>query len=453
MNEVVNVFRTYNNSVFNISIIGLGQFANKEDKAFAYLLAQLAEHNFYINMNPINAEECFCILQISGKDKKTNEVYNFYYNIQDLMYLIDLSSKTNISVVGIIVMKIVSMLICRIKTLYKAIVLDLDDTLWDGTLSEDGIEQIKYNQTTKNGIQYKQFANFVKALADNLGIYVAVCSRNDSTIVSNAIETLEESAFPLKHSIDCVVANNNEKSVNIKEIANSLSILPSSIVFIDDNKLVRDEVKSSIPEICVPNWNTHEDLITLLSIGCIFDRYELSLNAQSRRKQYKMIQVMRSMKRHPVLSVKRIDDVNHNIATKLYKKTNQFNMSQLNGNFNSNVKSVCFEICRENGESLGVCSAISYIIEKDRVRIENWAISCRFFEIGIEELILIYLIEKACGKQIVFRYCKNGYNRKATAFVENNNEFGYNDNAYVEFKYTLYSKERLISKTNLKMVE
>ena len=68
------------------------------------------------------------------------------------------------------------------------------------------------------------------------------------------------------------------------------------------------------------DWNTHEELTTLLSVGCVFDRCELSLNAQNRRKQYKMIQVLRSSNHLPVLHVKAIRDTTHIIAEKLYKK-------------------------------------------------------------------------------------------------------------------------------------
>ena len=67
-------------------------------------------------------------------------------------------------------MKIIAMFICRLKILYKAIVLDLDDTLWNGTLSEEGIDKIIANQKTITGAQYIRFANFVKVLVDSLGI-------------------------------------------------------------------------------------------------------------------------------------------------------------------------------------------------------------------------------------------------------------------------------------------
>lgn len=452
IDNVINAFRVYNESLFNVNIQGLGLFANKEDRTFAYLLSQLANYGFTVNLNSDDEEECFCVLTIIGENQKTGEVYNFCYNVQDFLCLIDLSSKTKVSVLCIMVMKIIAMFICRLKTLYKAVVLDLDDTLWNGTLSEESIDQIIANQRTATGAHYIRFANFVKVLADSLGIYIAICSRNDSKMVSKAMDVLDEEIFPLKNNIDCIVANDNDKSSNIKEIAASLSILPKSIVFIDDNELIRDEVRNNIPGICVPNWNTHEELITLLSVGCIFDRYELSLNAQGRRKQYKMIQVLRSNNHLPVLHVKAIRDPNHIIAEKLYKKTNQFNMSQQNSLFSKDVISVYFEMYRPTGESLGICSAISYIIDDNMIAVENWAISCRFFEIGLEDLVLMYLVEKADGKRLMFKYCKNEYNGKATSMIANNEEFKcVGKNRYIKYSYTQSTKEKLRSKTNLEI--
>ncbi len=64
-------------------------------------------------------------------------------------------------------------------------------------------------------------------------------------MVSKAMDVLDEEIFPLKNNIDCIVANDNDK-IGYKEIAASLSILPKSIVFIDDNELIRDEVRKNI---------------------------------------------------------------------------------------------------------------------------------------------------------------------------------------------------------------
>lgn len=54
IDNVINAFRVYNESLFNVNIQGLGLFANKEDRTFAYLLSQLANYGFTVNLNSSN---------------------------------------------------------------------------------------------------------------------------------------------------------------------------------------------------------------------------------------------------------------------------------------------------------------------------------------------------------------------------------------------------------------
>jgi len=269
---------------------------------------------------------------------------------------------------------------------------------------------------------------FVKSLANELGIFITICSRNDSKMVKSTIEELDDNIFPLKNQIDYIIANNNDKSENIRKIAEQLSILPNSIVFIDDNQIVRDEVKLTLPEVFVPEWTNHNELVTQLIAGCIFERVELSLNSQNRRKQYKIIQTERTQNSLPKLSVKVINDNKHIESIKLYTKSNQFKFSRNDDKFEGNAKSLYFEICRENGENLGICSAITYTNSNDTFHIHNWAISCRYFEIGLEEFILMYIQKIASASKIFINYQHSEYNQKvrellakySVAFKNNN---------------------------------
>ena len=135
--------------------------------------------------------------------------------------------------------------------------------------------------------------NFIKSLAKELGVFLAICSRNDLGKIKLAFDSIDESIFPLKNEIDCIVANYNDKSENIEAIAKQLSILPDSIVFIDDNILIRDEVRQRLPNVFVPNWAEYSDLTTQLIVACIFERNELSMNSRDRRKQYEILQLER----------------------------------------------------------------------------------------------------------------------------------------------------------------
>jgi len=86
------------------------------------------------------------------------------------------------------------------------------------------------------------------------------------------------------------------------------------------------------------------------------------------------------------------------------------------------------------------------------IAVENWAISCRFFEIGLEDFVLMYLLEKADGKRIIFKNSKNEYNGKATSMILSNEEFKcVGENTNVEYLYTQSTKDKLRSKTNLEI--
>lgn len=426
INDFVKKFRDYNTDEFVVAITGLRKFIPKDDKVLVSLIEELKQNKFTIENE--GSQESINEIDITCKNITKNTSHKFKYEIQNLPAIVEISSKTDIPVVGIIITKIVAQIISKTKIIYKAIALDLDDTLWNGTLSEVGIDKIKENLQSEQGAAFISFMKFVKSLANELGIFITICSRNDSKIVESTIEELDDNIFPLKNQIDYIISNNNDKSENIRKIAEQLSILPNSIVFIDDNQIVRDEVKLQLPEVFVPEWTNHSELVTQLIAGCIFERVELSLNSQNRRKQYKIIQTERTQNYLPKLFVKVINDNKHTESIKLYTKSNQFKFSRNDDKFEADAKSLYFEICRENGENLGICSAITYTNSNDTFHIHNWAISCRYFEIGLEEFILMYIQKIASASKIFINYQHSEYNQKvrellakySVAFKNNN---------------------------------
>jgi len=450
INNFVKKFRNYNNDEFLIAISGLNKFVNEDDKVLTFLFEKLKENSFTIEFE--GNEESINHIEITCKNITKGTSNTFKYPIHNLPTIVELSSKTDIPTVGIIIMKIVALVICKLKILYKAIVLDLDDTLWMGILSEVGIDKIKGNLQSEQGAPFIAFMKFVKTLANELGIFITICSRNDSKMVESTIEELDDNIFPLKSQIDYIVANNNDKSENVIKIAEHLSILPNSIVFIDDNQLVRDEVKSKLPEVFVPEWTNHNELVTQLIVGCIFERVELSLSSQNRRKQYKIIQTERTQNSLPALNVKINNDGKHIESIKLYYKSNQFKFSQNDDKFDSEAKSLYFEIYRENGENLGICSAITYSLSYDNFLIHNWAISCRYFEIGLEEFILRYIQNIANASKIFINYQHSEYNQKVSELLAKYSDAFKNDdkNDMIEILFTNEVAHNINENTNLR---
>jgi len=450
INDFVKKFRNYNKDEFIIAISGLKRFITKNDTGLTYLIDKLKENNFTIEFE--GNEESINHIEIYYKNITKDTCSIFEYKIQNLPSIIELSSKTDIPAVGIIIIQIVAQIISKSKILYKAIVLDLDDTLWKGTLSEDGIDKIRENLRSEQAAPFITFMKFVRTLANELGVFITICSRNDSKLVESAIKKLDDNIFPLKNQIDFIIANNNDKSENIRTIVEQLSILPNSIVFIDDNQIVRDEVKQKLPEVFVPEWTNHNELVTQLIAGCIFERVELSLNSQNRRRQYRIIQKERTQNSLPKLSVKVIKDDKHIESIKLYSKSNQFKFSRNDDKFDGDAKSLYFEICRENGENLGICSSITYNISYGTLYIHNWAISCRYFEIGLEEFILMYIQKITNTNKIFINYHHSEYNQKVRELLAKYSDaFKNNDkNDKIEIIVSKEITDKMNNNTNLR---
>ena len=112
------------------------------------------------------------------------------------------------------------------------------------------------------------------------------------------------------------------------------------------------------------------------------------------------------------------DDANHTQAKELYNKSNQFKLISELIDF-EHTQSLFFEIYRSNGENLGICSTLTYtILDNSACGILNWAISCRYFEIGLEEFIILYLLESMGFKEVHFACQDNTKNLKAHTFIK-----------------------------------
>ncbi len=453
INHLVKRFRNYNKDEFTITISGLKKLIDNDDKILACLLEQLQQNDFYLLFTGV--EDNINQIDIVCRNITTKTSYDFKYQIQNLVSIVESSAKTDIPIIGIFIMKIVAQIITKTKILYKAIVLDLDDTLWPGTLSEVGLENISKNLSGERGIPFIAFMKFLKSLANELGIFIAICSRNNSEHVEKTINELPENIFPLKNQIDCIVANDNDKSVNIKTIAGELSILTDYIVFIDDNHIVRDEVKNSLPVVFVPEWSNHDELLNQLITACVFDRIELSLDSKNRRKQYKTIQTVRTQNSLPPLMIKVMSDNDHIESIKLYSKSNQFKISANDMNFERDAKSFYFNIYRDNGESLGICSTITYTIsDDDTITLVNWAISCRYFQIGVEEFILLFIQKIANKNKVSFNYQDLGYNLKVKEMLQKYCAEFKNDgqDKFLTITFTEETVNNLRKNTNLREV-
>ncbi len=128
----------------------------------------------------------------------------------------------------------------------KCIILDCDNVLWGGILSEDGIEGIRLDGSGL-GREYQEFQRFLLMLYYH-GVILTVCSKNDESDVLRVFR--EHSGMLLKEEhVACFKVNWNDKPTNIQMIADELNIGTDSMVFVDDSRFELEAVKTVLPEV------------------------------------------------------------------------------------------------------------------------------------------------------------------------------------------------------------
>jgi len=130
----------------------------------------------------------------------------------------------------------------------KCLVLDLDGTLWGGSIGEVGVEGIELG-TGPRGEAFAAFQEHVLALRRR-GVVLAVCSKNDEERAREPFERHPEMRIDLD-DIACFVANWDAKPDNLVRIANELGIGLDALAFVDDNPAERELVRRVLPMVDV----------------------------------------------------------------------------------------------------------------------------------------------------------------------------------------------------------
>ena len=115
----------------------------------------------------------------------------------------------------------------------KLVIWDLDETFWDGTLTEGG------------AILSKRNINILKVLADR-GIVSSICSKNSFEETKSFLER-----HKLWHWFVFPSISFDAKGPRIKAILDSMHVRPENTLFLDDNLHNLQEAKSSLPGLGV----------------------------------------------------------------------------------------------------------------------------------------------------------------------------------------------------------
>jgi FkbH-like protein len=221
---------------------------------------------------------------------------------------------------------------------YKCLVLDLDNTLWGGTVGDDGVEGIALGPGSALGEAFVDFQNYLLELARR-GVVLAVCSKNDEAIAKAAFDGRSEMA--LKSSeIACFVANWGDKGSNIREIARRLNLGLDALVFVDDSPFERGLVRRELSAVAVPELPEDPAVwANCISDAGYFEAVSLTHEDLSRTQLYQANRAREALQTavsdlpsylqslEMELAVKPFDRADAPRVLQLINKTNQFNLT------------------------------------------------------------------------------------------------------------------------------
>ncbi|MDL4815411.1 HAD-IIIC family phosphatase [Actinomadura opuntiae] len=318
----------------------------------------------------------------------------------------------------------------------KALVLDLDGTVWGGVLGEDGVEGIEVCDGHR-GEAFRSFQRVAKQLASQ-GVLLAVVSKNDPEPVRAALRdhpgmTLTES------DLVRVVANWRPKHENLKELARTLNIGTDSLVFADDSAYECGLVRRELPEVAVVQLGTEPALhIGALLRDAWFDVRELTDEDRTRGRKYRedldrrdFLDAFESIEdylRELEVTVRLGDLAEADVGrvSQLTLRTNQFNMTTRRmrpdevRSFPGRVLTV--RSADRFGDN-GLVGAIFTRRDEDTVRIDNFLLSCRVFSRGIEQAALAEVLRQAResgAKTVTGHYRPSAKNHKVKDFYLRN---------------------------------
>ena len=318
----------------------------------------------------------------------------------------------------------------------KALVLDLDNTLWGGVVGDDGPENLEIGQETSMGQVYAEFQSYLKAQKD-IGVMLNVNSKND---YENAIAGLNHPEGVLRpEDFILIKANWEPKSRNTEEIAAEMNILPDSLVFVDDNPAEREIVSAQVPGVTAPDIGTPEQYIRVLDHGGYFEVVGLSEDDKKRSEMYRAnIERKRQQQRFGdyreyLLSL----EMTAQIApfapvymariAQLTNKSNQFNLttrrytqSEIEGFAADDGYITRYGKLTDKFGDNGVVSVV--IGRKDAdgrtLHLELWLMSCRVLKRDMEYAMLDSIVQacRGCGIGTIMGYyyptAKNGMVRE-----------------------------------------
>jgi FkbH-like protein len=316
----------------------------------------------------------------------------------------------------------------------KALVLDLDNTLWGGVIGDVGLDGIALGRELAEGEAFADFQAYVRALATR-GVVLAVCSKNKHEI---AIEVFRShSGMVLKEEdIACFAVNFEDKATNIERIAATLNLGLDSLVFVDDNPVERGWVKERLPAVLVVDLpESPAEYVRALEATRAFPTQRPTAEDLQRGKSYRARAVQAELAAsaanlddflaslNPVATLEPLGAATSDRIIQLIRKTNQFKMNPKTfelSELNVPGREVLALSFADRMQNYGIVAVAVCEARDGALEVLNWVMSCRVFSRRLEQVMLSELAARARAKGLSLirvPFVASGRNDVAKSFL------------------------------------
>ncbi|WP_462183856.1 HAD-IIIC family phosphatase, partial [Frankia sp. AgKG'84/4] len=314
----------------------------------------------------------------------------------------------------------------------KVLVVDADNTLWDGVLGEVGCAGIEVGPARQ---EIQEF------LLDQrrAGRLLCLCSKNSASDIQEVFAAVPEMRLGSDDFVD-LRANWLAKSVNIQSMADDLDLPLDSFIFIDDSAVECAEVRSRCPTVVTLQVSPDASLaIESLRHFWPLDTAEVGGEVLQRTALYRQEQQRRELRRTSPQSLSEFIDSLDLVVTiraagpadgprmvELMRRTTQFNLTAerysraeteaLPPSTRLHVVDV-----EDRFGSYGSVGLIVFGFSEVSLTVQNFLLSCRALGRGVEHRMLNHLGEIALAEgldSILLPYVATLRNQPAWQFLE-----------------------------------
>ena len=331
-----------------------------------------------------------------------------------------------------------------IKRPTRLVICDLDNTLWNGVVGDLGWEGVGLDADS-TGYPYIMLQSYLLNLK-KVGMLLATCSKNSYEVAKKVFESRREMVLKFDDFVTHEI-NWEPKSKNIKKILNDLNLTTTGIMFLDDAKFEREEVKNSIPDLIVPElpvdpeyWCEFLSKSGYLTIGKI-NKEDLNksnmYDAEKKRKEdagkyENYTEFLENL--NLSITAEKVYLNNFDRVLELIHKTNQFNLTtkrltsiELRRLADCND---CFCYCYRLKDKYSDYGIISVFIAEKMIsawEINTWLMSCRAMGRGVEYSVFDHFISSklAEGETVLGEYIATEKNKPIEDLLE---KIGFNKN-------------------------